>query len=105
MHAPQTVVRLRVVFFPWNYFSLASHMGSYIDIVQLDTNGILTALYIVIKYIQTQYMHKWTHMKYESSFIKGIHTYAYALLPSTGIGQVYILLTQCGQYLLVNENT
>ena len=28
-----------------------------IYIVQFDTNGILTALYIVIKYIQMQYMY------------------------------------------------
>ena len=34
-----------------------------IYIVQFDTNGILTALYIVITYIQMQYVHVWTYMK------------------------------------------
>ena len=31
--------------------------------MQFDTNSILTALYIVIKYIQMHYMHIWTYMK------------------------------------------
>ena len=35
---------------------------------QFDTNSILTALYIVIKYIQTQYMHIWTYMKQSCSY-------------------------------------
>ena len=34
-----------------------------IYIAQFDTNGILTALYIVIMYIQMQYVHVWTYMK------------------------------------------
>ena len=34
-----------------------------IYIAQFDTNGILTALYIVITYIQMQYVHVWTYMK------------------------------------------
>ena len=34
-----------------------------IHIVQFDTNGILTALYIVIMYIQMQYVHVWTYAK------------------------------------------
>ena len=34
-----------------------------IYIAQFDTNCILTALYIVITYIQMQYMHIWTYMK------------------------------------------
>ena len=34
-----------------------------IYIAQFDTNGILTALYIVITYIQMQYVHVWTCMK------------------------------------------
>ena len=32
-----------------------------IYIVQFDTNGIFAALYIVIKYIQAHYMHKYGH--------------------------------------------
>ena len=39
-----------------------------IYIAQFDTNGILTALYTVIKYIQTQYMHIWTYMKQSCSY-------------------------------------
>ena len=47
-------------------------------IVQFDTNGILTALYIVIKYIQTQYMHIWTYMKQLSSYtFTCLHIYTY----------------------------
>ena len=34
-----------------------------IYIAHFDTNGILRALFIVIKYIQTQYMYIWTYMK------------------------------------------
>ena len=34
-----------------------------IYIAQFDTNGILTVLYIVITYIQMQYVHVWTYMK------------------------------------------
>ena len=34
-----------------------------IYIAQFDTNGILTSLYIVITYIQMQYVHIWTYMK------------------------------------------
>ena len=34
-----------------------------IHIALFDTNGILTALYIIMKYIQTQSMHIWTYVK------------------------------------------
>ena len=44
-----------------------------IYIAQFHTNGILTALYIVIKYIQTQCMHIWTYIKI--MFIHIIHVY------------------------------
>ena len=37
---------------------------------QFDTNGILTALYIVITYIQMQYVHVWTYMK--QSYCSGV---------------------------------
>ena len=37
-------------------------------IAQFDTNGIFTALHIVIMYIQTQYMHIWTYMKQSYSY-------------------------------------
>ena len=36
--------------------------------VQFNTNSILTVLYIVIKYIQRQYMHIWTYMKLSYSY-------------------------------------
>ena len=35
-----------------------------IYIAQFDTSGILTVLYIVIQYIETQYMHIWTYIKH-----------------------------------------
>ena len=34
-----------------------------IYIAQFDTNGVLTVLSIVIKYIQMQYVHVWTYIK------------------------------------------
>ena len=39
-----------------------------IYIAQFNTKGILTALYIVIKYMQMQYMHIWTYMKQSCSY-------------------------------------
>ena len=48
-----------------------------IYIEQFDTDGILTALYIVIKYIRTQYMHIWTYMKQSYSYT---YTYTYLRL-------------------------
>ena len=39
-----------------------------IYIAQFDTNGILTALYIVIQDIQMQYVHIWTNMKQSYSY-------------------------------------
>ena len=39
-----------------------------IYIAQFDTNGILTALYIVIQYIQMQYVHIRTYMKQSYSY-------------------------------------
>ena len=50
-------------------------------LVQFDTNGILTALYIVTTYIQMQYVHIWTYMKqslictYEHTWNNHIHTH------------------------------
>ena len=47
-------------------------------IVQFDINGILTALYIVMEYIQTQYMHVWTYLKHSYSYIyTGLHIQTY----------------------------
>ena len=50
-----------------------------IYIAQFDTNGTLTALYIVIKYIQTQYIHIiWTYMKQSYSYAYTcLHIYTY----------------------------
>ena len=39
-----------------------------IYVAPFDTNDILTALYIVIEYIQTQYMYVWTYMKQLCSY-------------------------------------
>ena len=49
-------------------------MINVIFLAQFDTDGILAALYIVIKYIQTQYMHMWTYMS------NHIHTQSYTCL-------------------------
>ena len=47
-----------------------------IYIAQFDTKSILTALYIVIKDIQTQYMHIWTYIKQSYSYTYAfLHTY------------------------------
>ena len=49
-----------------------------IYVAQCDTNGILTALYIVIKYIQTQYVHMWSYMKQSYSYTYTcLHIYTY----------------------------
>ena len=49
-----------------------------IYIAQFDINGTLTALYIVIKYIQTQYMHIWTYVKQSYSYTYTcLHIYTY----------------------------
>ena len=45
-----------------------------IYIAQFDTNGIFTALYVVITYIQMQYMHVWTYMKQSYKYTY-IHVY------------------------------
>ena len=49
-----------------------------IYIAQFDTNGILTALYIVIAYIQMQYAHVWPYVKQSYKYTctcLHIHTY------------------------------
>ena len=48
-----------------------------IYIAQFDTNGILTALYIVITYIQKQYVHVWPYAKqsYEIHIYMPTHTH------------------------------
>ena len=42
-----------------------------------DTSGILTALYIVIKYIQMQDMHIWTYMKLSCPYTLYMFTHIY----------------------------
>ena len=43
-------------------------MINLIYMAQVDTNGNVTALYIVTKYIQAQYMHISTYMKQSYSY-------------------------------------
>ena len=58
--------------------SLLIMIINLIYIVQFNTNGILTALYIVIKYIQTQYMHIWRYMKQLCSYTYAcLHIYTH----------------------------
>ena len=47
----------------WHLVTAIIIIINLIYIAQFDTNGILTALYIVITYIQMQYVHVWTYMK------------------------------------------
>ena len=54
-----------------------------IYIAQFNTNGILTALYIVITYIQMQYVHVWNN-----HINTHIHVYTYTHTPSHV--QIYI---------------
>ena len=55
-----------------------------IYIAQFDINGILTALCIVIKYIQTQYTHiMWIYMKQSCSYMcTCLHIYTFTDTPT-----------------------
>ena len=43
-------------------------ISNLIFMAQFDTNGILTVLYTVTKYIQMQYVHIWTDIKQSYSY-------------------------------------